>query len=94
MGMTTVVGDDRSVAGIFTDGDLRRCMGKIGDPNRTRVADLMTRSPRTIEPERLAADCIVLMETPPKITSLLVVDGAGALVGAVQLHDLFRARVV
>lgn len=94
MGMTAVVADDGSAAGVFTDGDLRRCMGRIGDPRSTRVADVMTRSPRTIEPERLAADCIVLMETPPKITALLVVDRSRALIGAVQLHDLFRARVV
>jgi arabinose-5-phosphate isomerase len=94
MGMTAVVDAHGKVTGIFTDGDLRRCMGRVGDPNVTRVADLMTHAPRTISAERLAADCIVLMETPPKITALLVVDAEGTLIGAVQLHDLFRARVV
>jgi arabinose-5-phosphate isomerase len=69
-------------------------LSRPGDPKSARVADLMTKAPRTIAAERLAADCIVLMETAPKITSLLVVDAAGTLVGAVQMHDLFRARVV
>jgi arabinose-5-phosphate isomerase len=94
MGMTVVVREHDKVAGVFTDGDLRRALSRFGDPKSARVADLMTKAPRTIAAERLAADCIVSMETPPKITSLLVVDAAGTLVGAVQMHDLFRARVV
>ena len=68
--------------------------GSGPDVTTRRVADLMTRTPRTIEPERLAADCIVLMETPPKVTQLVVVDGQRTLVGVVHVHDLFRARVV
>jgi len=47
-----------------------------------------------IGPDRLAIDCVLLMETPPKVTQLLVVDGEERLVGALHLHDLFRARVV
>jgi arabinose-5-phosphate isomerase len=94
MGMTVVVGKEDKVAGVFTDGDLRRCLGRVGDAKSAHVAEVMTRAPRTIGAERLAADCVVLMETPPKIMSLLVVDDTGALVGAVQMHDLFRARVV
>ena len=58
------------------------------------VVDAMTRSPRTIEADRLAVDCIAAMETPPRVTQLVVVDAAGLLAGAVHLHDLFRARVV
>lgn len=94
IGMTVVVDGQGRVAGVFTDGDLRRCLSRVADTRAAPVAELMTRAPRTIGAERLAADCIVLMETPPKITSLLVVDDAGMLVGAVQMHDLFRARVV
>ena len=94
MGMTIVTGDDDAVAGIFTDGDLRRCLGHGGDPMRRPVAELMTRAPRTITADRLAADCIVLMETPPQVTQLVVVDASGALAGAVHMHDLFRARVI
>ena len=94
MGMTAVVDANGGIAGVFTDGDLRRALARVDDAKRARIADLMTTAPRTIAPDRLAADCIVLMETPPKITTLLVVDERGTLVGAVQLHDLFNARVV
>jgi arabinose-5-phosphate isomerase len=94
MGMTIVTAETGAVAGIFTDGDLRRCLGHGGDPMQRRVADVMTRSPRMIDADRLAADCVLLMETPPKVTQLVVVNGAGALAGAVHVHDLFRARVV
>ena len=54
----------------------------------------MTRTPRTIGPDRLAIDCVDLMEAAPKVTVLLVVDDDRRLVGALHLHDLFRARVV
>ena len=94
MGMTVVTTGDDRVAGIFTDGDLRRCLGRGRDLMQRRVAELMTRSPRTIDAQRLAADCVVLMETAPKVTQLVVVDGEQKLVGAVHMHDLFRARVV
>ncbi|MGE5169016.1 MAG: KpsF/GutQ family sugar-phosphate isomerase [Rudaea sp.] len=94
MGMTVVTDADGRVAGIFTDGDLRRCLGRGGDPMRRGVAELMTRAPRTITSDRLAADCVLLMETPPKVMQLVVVDAEGRLAGAVHMHDLFRARVV
>ena len=94
MGMTAVVDERGAIAGIFTDGDLRRSLSRVVDAKTVRVDTLMTKSPRTIGADRLAADCILLMETPPKITVLLVADEAGILAGAVQMHDLFRARVV
>ena len=94
MGMTVVVDERNRIAGVFTDGDLRRSLGRVIDAKCARVVDLMTKLPRTIAADRLAAECIVLMETPPKITALLVADAAGTLIGAVQMHDLFRARVV
>jgi arabinose-5-phosphate isomerase len=94
MGMTVVVAADGTVGGIFTDGDLRRLLER-GDAIRgRRVADVMTRSPRTIDRDALAIDCVARMETAPKVTQLLVTDARGALVGALHLHDLFRARVV
>jgi len=94
MGMTIVADDAHAVVGIFTDGDLRRFIGQ-GQPDLKRtVVDAMTRSPRTIEPDRLAVDCVPAMETPTRVTQLVVVDAAGVLAGAVHLHDLFRARVV
>jgi arabinose-5-phosphate isomerase len=94
MGMTVVVDAQNRVAGIFTDGDLRRCLSRVRDLSATRVADLMTKTPRTIAPDRLAIDCVELMETAPKVTQLIVVDAQRRLVGALHLHDLFRAKVV
>jgi arabinose-5-phosphate isomerase len=94
MGMTAVLDADGRVAGIFTDGDLRRCLERISDIGTAKVATVMTRTPRTIGPDRLAIDCVELMETAPKVSQLLVVDAGGRLVGALHLHDLFRARVV
>jgi arabinose-5-phosphate isomerase len=94
MGMTVVVDAQNRVAGIFTDGDLRRCLSRVRDLAAARVAELMTKTPRTIAPERLAIDCVELMETPPKVTQLLIVDAERRLVGALHLHDLFRAKVV
>ena len=94
MGMTAVVDAAGRVAGIFTDGDLRRCVDRVRDIARANVADHMTRTPRTIGPDRLAIDCVDLMEVVPKVTVLLVNDDDGRLVGALHLHDLFRARVV
>ncbi len=94
MGMTAVVDADGRVAGIFTDGDLRRCIDHVRDVGAARVADLMTRTPRTISAETLAVDCVDVMESAPKVSQLLVVDGEHRLIGALHLHDLFRARIV
>jgi arabinose-5-phosphate isomerase len=94
MGMTAIVDADGRVEGIFTDGDLRRCLDRIRDLGAAKVATLMTRTPRTIGPDRLAIDCVELMETAPKVTQLLVTDERGVLIGALHLHDLFRARIV
>jgi arabinose-5-phosphate isomerase len=94
MGMTAVVDAENRVEGIFTDGDLRRCLTRVRDFHSEPIAALMTRGPRSIGPQRLAIDCVELMETPPKISALLVVDEERRLIGALHLHDLFRARVV
>lgn len=94
MGMTVVVDDERRVAGIFTDGDLRRCLDRIRDVAAVPVTELMTRTPRTVRPEQLAVDCVEVMEAAPKVSQLLVVDARRRLVGALHLHDLFRARIV
>ncbi len=94
MGMTVIVNTDGGVAGIFTDGDLRRCLDRVRDVVAVRVVDVMTRAPRTIGPDALAVDCVDVMETAPKVSQLLVVDVQGRLAGALHLHDLFRARIV
>jgi arabinose-5-phosphate isomerase len=79
--------------GVFTDGDLRRVLDRQLDVHRTSMAEVMTRAPRTIAATALAAEAALLMETH-RITGLLVVDAAGHLDGALNIHDLLRAGVV
>jgi len=97
MGMTAVVDDERRVVGIYTDGDLRRSLGNGNarslDLRTARIADLMTRSPRTISQDRLAAAAVEMMERH-KVNQILVVDEAGRLAGALNMHDLFHAKVI
>ncbi|MDD5249607.1 MAG: KpsF/GutQ family sugar-phosphate isomerase [Rhodocyclaceae bacterium] len=93
LGMTAVRNAAGELTGIFTDGDLRRAMEKRGDLRSVSVAEVMTPGPRTIEPQRLAVEAVEMMERH-RITQLLVVDSAGGLVGALNMHDLFRAKVV
>ena len=92
MGMTAVVTPKLAVVGIFTDGDLRRAMEKLSDLKGTAVSQVMTRHPRCIGPDRLAAESAQMMEEH-KISQVLVVDN-GVLVGALNTHDLFRAKVI
>jgi arabinose-5-phosphate isomerase len=94
MGMAIVQGPGGRVAGIFTDGDLRRAVERGADFRATRVDSVMTREPRAIGPERLAIECVERMESLPRVMQLLVVDADGQLVGALHMHDLFRARVL
>ena len=93
MGMTAVLDAQARVAGIFTDGDLRRALEHVGDIRSARVGELMSRSPRTISTNKLAAEAAQLMERH-KISQLLVVAADGRLAGALNTHDLFRAKVI
>jgi arabinose-5-phosphate isomerase len=93
MGMTAVVDEAGCVRGIFTDGDLRRSLEKGVDFAATRVDALMTEGPRTIRLEALAVEAVQIMESH-KVNQLLVVDERGVLVGALNMHDLFRAKVI
>jgi arabinose-5-phosphate isomerase len=93
LGMTAVRGEDGRLAGIFTDGDLRRAIEKHGDLRGVAVGDVMTRAPRTIESQRLAVEAVEMMERH-RINQILVVESDGSLVGALNMHDLFRAKVV
>ena len=93
MGMTAVVNASGHVAGVFTDGDLRRLLERVGDIRAVRIGEVMTRSPRTIQPDRLAAEAVQMMERH-KINQLLVVDERRQLIGALNMHDLFRAKVI
>ena len=92
MGMTAVIENER-VAGIFTDGDLRRALENRVDAHATSMRTVMTPQPRTVRPGALAAEAARLMETH-NITALLVVDEQQRLVGALNVHDLMRAGVV
>ncbi len=94
LGMTAIVEADGRVAGLFTDGDLRRTLEKHDDIRSLRVADVMTRGPRTIGPGRLAAEAAQVMQAHRVSGRLLVVDDDGRLVGALHVDDLLRAGVI
>ncbi|MDQ2575924.1 CBS domain-containing protein, partial [Staphylococcus aureus] len=94
LGMTAVVDGDDRLIGLYTDGDLRRTLDDRGvDLRSTRIEEVMTRSPKTIGADALAVEAAQLMETH-KISGLLVVDTERRVVGALNIHDLLRARVV
>jgi len=93
MGMTAVLDDGGRVVGIFTDGDLRRALEKGIDLRSARITEVMTRTPRTISPDKLAAEAVEIMERF-KVNQLLVVDADQKLLGALNMHDLFRAKVI
>jgi arabinose-5-phosphate isomerase len=93
MGMTAVVDDAQRLVGIFTDGDLRRSLERDVNLRTTRIEEVMTRGPRSVQPGALAAEAVELMERT-KSTQLPVVDSDGRLVGALNIHDLFRSKVV
>jgi arabinose-5-phosphate isomerase len=93
MGMTAVLDAERRVLGVFTDGDLRRVMERNVDLRATPIETVMTRNPRTIRPEALAVEAVETMERG-KTTQLPVVNAEGRLVGALNIHDLFRAKVI
>jgi arabinose-5-phosphate isomerase len=93
MGMTAVLDDDARVIGIFTDGDLRRTLEKGADLRTTRIEDVMSSRPRTIGPERLAAEAVEIMERD-KVNQILVIDEDRRLLGALNAHDLFKAKVI
>ncbi|WP_322881325.1 KpsF/GutQ family sugar-phosphate isomerase [Pandoraea sputorum] len=92
LGMTAIVDADDRVVGIFTDGDLRRLFKRTLDFTSLKLADVMKADPRTIDPDKLAAEAAELMERFG-IMQLLVTEN-GRLVGALNVHDLFAAKVV
>jgi arabinose-5-phosphate isomerase len=94
LGMTAIVDADQRLLGVFTDGDLRRAIDDDDiDLRSTSVMRLMTPHPKTITADKLAVEAAQLMEAH-KIHALLVVDGDNRVVGALNIHDLLRARVV
>jgi len=93
LGMTAVVDSEGGLVGVFTDGDLRRCLDQNVDVARTTIDAVMTRNPKTISEDALAAEAVHVMEAG-KINGLLAIDEQGRLMGALNMHDLLRAGVV
>ncbi len=93
LGMALIVDADGHLSGVFTDGDLRRTLDQPLDFHHTPIADVMTRNPKAITPERLAVEAARMMEQY-QINALPVVDDQHKLVGALNIHDLFQAGVL
>ena len=94
LGATAVVDADGRALGIFTDGDLRRLIETRRRPARADArADVMHARPAHVRADALAVEAAELMEQH-RITSVLVVDAAGVLVGALNINDLMRAKVI
>ncbi|MBK9625685.1 MAG: KpsF/GutQ family sugar-phosphate isomerase [Rhodocyclaceae bacterium] len=93
LGMLVIEDAQHGIAGIFTDGDLRRAMEQRGDLRQVTIGDVMNRTPRTILASRLAVEAVQMMETS-RINQLVALDAQGKLAGALNMHDLFRAKVV
>lgn len=93
LGMTAVVDAAGHPVGIFTDGDLRRAFESRVEIATTPISQVMHANPQTILPNRLAVEAVELMEQR-KINGLLVTDADGVLIGALNMHDLLKAKVV
>ncbi len=94
LGMVVVVNANQQIAGIFTDGDLRRAFERGIDLRQAQVKDtLLSTNPITIGPDKLAVEAVELMEKH-RVNLMLVTDSSGGLLGALNMHDLFKARVI
>ena len=93
LGFTAVCDADGRIAGIFTDGDLRRLIETGADLRAMRAGDVMSAAPKLVRDDALAVEAAELMERH-RVTGLLVVDGNGRLVGAINSNDLMRAKVI
>jgi arabinose-5-phosphate isomerase len=92
LGLVAITDAANTVLGIFTDGDLRRAFEKRIDLQQGDIASVM-HLPRTISPDRLAVEAVEMMERL-RINALLVVDTDNHLIGALNMHDLFTAKVI
>lgn len=93
LGMTTVVNEQDELAGIFTDGDIRRAFDNSTDIHTTPIQHIMSKNPKVIRPGMLAAEALNMMETH-KITALIVVNDLNKPIGVVHMHDILRAGVM
>jgi arabinose-5-phosphate isomerase len=93
MGMTAVIQADGTLAGVFTDGDLRRLLERTTELGALKVDEVMSTQPTTVGPQDLAVEAVRRMEDR-RINQLPVIDSSRRLVGAVHIHDLLLARVI
>ena len=93
LGMTAIVDGNDRILGVFTDGDLRRALDTGIDVHANSMDSVMHADCITIGPNNMAAEAVHVLEEN-KITGLLVADGDGKLVGALNIHDLFRSGVM
>ena len=93
LGLTAVINAAKQPIGVFTDGDLRRMFAAGIYTNSAKINDVMHLKPNTIHHNQLAVEAVEIMELQ-KINALLVIDDAGKLVGAFNMHDLLKAKVV
>ena len=93
LGLVAIVDEQGKAVGIFTDGDLRRAFEKRIDLQQGTITSVMHPRPHTIGPDRLAVEAVEMMERL-RINALLVADGEARLIGALNMHDLFTAKVI
>jgi len=93
LGMTGIIDTNDRLSGIFTDGDLRRTLNQNVDIQTCRIASVMTKDPIITHADTLAAECVQIMHTN-SINGLFIVDEQQRVIGALNMHDLLRARVV
>jgi len=93
LGLVAICDAENRILGIFTDGDLRRAFEKRIDLQNGSISSVMHASPHTIGPDRLAVEAVEMMERL-RINGLLVADNDNHLIGALNMHDLFTAKVI
>lgn len=93
LGMTGIINENGQLSGIFTDGDLRRCLDQDKPINEIMITDMMTHNSVTAQANTLAAQTLNIMEAK-KINSLFVLDDTNKPIGALNMHDLLRAGVI
>jgi arabinose-5-phosphate isomerase len=93
IGMTAVVNSENEVCGIFTEGDLRRLIEKVGDIRSLNISAVMTKNPTTTGKDALAAEAAKILEKTLR-NQLLVVDENNKLIGALHMHDLMSSKVI
>ena len=92
LGMTAVINEKNQLTGIFTDGDLRRALSQKVNIEKTLMHEVMSKKPLVISPDQLASEAVTILQTS-KITSLIVASN-NKIVGALNIHDLFRAGLM